>query len=199
MDIGISWVQFLSSLVIATFTYAVFVVAKFHPRLLHRCAFWKQRDRSRITTNDYSDYAPDNIMGGVRPSRYVRNTPAKILPVIKPSDSIPADMLPEEEEEEVLVMSLQSIAPPEELPNGAAIDLDQLSEIIDRTASLVGAHADGSNIPQAESAKSQLMDVIAADLSLSTTDFARQIAATLDNKVSTPPYSDVEPLQTAAA
>ena len=202
---------------IALIVYAVFVVAKFYPHFVRGLFSGRPSRNWKDHTSKVNDGRVDNIMGSVRPSPFIsrnpcptcggvlNNYPAHVStatgnPVVcDPPLHRATTSVSEEEEEEVLVVTLESAEDEEGMDSVGGVDLDQLDAIINDATSLIDNHSTDSDTGDAVAAKSQLMAVIASDELLTSTDFARQLASTLDQEVPTPAFSGLDALQSIAA
>jgi hypothetical protein len=78
------------------------------------------------------------------------------------------------------------------------IDLDDLEDIIAQTSAIQEGAEQGQDAQQLTLAKMDLAGILAADAHIGSTDFARQVATTIDHKAPTD-FSVVESIERLAA
>ena len=206
MGLPTPWIQFITWLAVALVAYGVFLVGWLYPNLIRKLLSGR-KSNTGASGKQYKTYSPDNIMGPVRVSTYVprpktqsldhSSTPSTLVathhsPTVEPG-------VTQNDEEKTFTFALASAEEHDFSDGNGLVDLDRLTEVIDDAASLIENHSHEVDTELALSAKSQLMAVIAADDFLTSTDFARQLATTLDTEVPTDAFSGIDTLQSIAA
>ncbi len=205
MGLSTTWIQFIIWLAVALAAYGVFLVVWLYPNLISKLLPGR-KSSTGASGKHYKTYSPDSIMGPIRVSSYAPRaknqssdhslTPSTVAAAHQPFTVEPGVT---QNEEETFTFALASVEEHDFSDGNGMVDLDRLTEVINDAASLIENHSHETDTELALSAKSQLMAVIAADDFLTSTDFARQLATTLDTEVPTDAPSGVDTLQSIAA
>ena len=191
---SVTWPQFITWLVTGLAVYGVITFLLFYARDVRRRLTTRAGDGAESPSA--ATVPPVDVMGqprnntsapGADPRASCRNCGFPLSPPPPPRRGEP--LLPVREIDVVV----------EEDNADGAVDLDDLEGYIEQATSVVERRTGGAPPRELTEVKRRLTAALAADDLLNSTDFARQVAVTLDREVPTGSYSSLAELERLAA